>query len=307
MQRFAAWATGSPVRGLIAAALASLLSMSLLPLAAWVPAAIMVLALLTAGSRAAAFAAIGAMLPLAWVFAPVGGVALGLGVPAVMLLPAYLAGSLLERTRSLSITFQSVTAAACGLVVAVHLALGDPTGVLQPLIDEARPALEETARMLADLGVEKSATEIGAAAASMAWRTMTWLIMLHTLVAVFVGLWLFGRLREPGLFGREFRSLRLGRVLAVAMLAALLMGAAARYLGHSLAAAEDLAFLLSAAFMIQALSIVHALKFAQAFGAGVVVLVYLLPALMPLALVGVGFADTWLDIRARHAAAAARK
>jgi hypothetical protein len=306
VRRFAEWVTGQPVRGFVAAALASLLSISLLPLAAWAPAAIMVLALLTLGPGAAAFAALGAMLPVAWAFGPVGGLALALGIPVVMLLPAYLAGSLLERTRSLSFTFQAVTIAVSVLLLVVHVALGNPTGALRPLLEDARPALEHTARMLGDLGVHKSATEIGEAAVSMAWRTIAWLVMLHTLVAAFAGLWLFSIVREPGLFGREFRRLRLGQVLAWAMVAALVVSMAASYLGHSLPVAEDLAFLLSAAFMIQALSIVHALKFAQVFGTGAVVLAYLLAALMPLVLAGVGFADTWLKIRERRAAVAMR-
>jgi hypothetical protein len=299
MHSFAQWVTGRPVRGFLAAGLGSLLVLWLLPLAAWVPAGLVVLALLASGPRAALLAALGAMLPLAWAFAPVGGLALGLGVPAVMLVPAYLASLLLERTRSLAVTFQGVTIAVCVLVVAVYASLGDPTGLLRPMLDGVRPAFEQTAQLLANVGVQADDQYL----ATLAWRSTAWLVMLHTLLAVFVGLWLFGKLREPGLFGREFRSLRLGRVLAIAMAAALFASAAAGFLGHRLPIAEDLAFLLSAAFMIQALAVVHALNAAQAFGAGVVVLSYLLAALMPLVLVGVGFADTWLDIRARHAAA----
>ena len=306
MRRFAEWVTGQPFRGFIAAALASLLALSLLPVAAWVPPAIMVLSLLAAGPRAAAFAALGAMLPLAWAFAPVGGAALAIGIPVVMLLPAYLAGSLLERTRSLPFTFQAVTIAASLLLVAVHLALGSPGNVLRPMIDDARPALEQTARMLADMGVHKSAAEIGEAAVGFAWRTIAWLVMLHTLVAAFAGLWLFGLAREPGLFGREFRQLRLGQVLAWGMVAALLVSIVAGYAGRALPVAGDLVFLLSAAFMIQALAIVHALKAAQVIGTGVVVVAYLLAVLMPLALAGVGFADTWVRIRERHAGRAPR-
>jgi len=306
VRAFAQWVTGQPFRGFIAAALASLLSLSLLPVAAWVPAAIMVLALLAVGPRAAAFAALGAVLPLAWGFGPIGGAALAIGIPVVMLLPAYLAGSLLERTRSLGFTFQAVTIAVAALLFGVHVALGSPTSVLHPLLDEVRPALEHTARMLADLGVHKSPDEIGEAAVSVAWRTIAWLVMLHTLVAAFAGLWLFALVREPGLFGREFRRLRLGQALAWVMVVALVVSTVASYTGHSMPVAADLVFLLSAAFMIQALAVVHALKSAQVFGTGTVVVAYLLAVLMPLVLAGVGFADTWIRIRERHAPAVLR-
>ena len=300
MQNFAQWVTAQPSRGLLAAAGLGVLALFALPLAAWLPASVMVLALLARGPRAAAFAAVGAALPIAWDLGPLAGLGVSMTVTAAILLPPYLAAGLLERTRSLSFVFQAATLVAVGVLFALHLVLGDPVGLLMPLVNTIRPALDEMARTLSSMGIQSSPDELGEATARVAWATTVWLMLLHTMIAQFAGLWAFGLLREPGLFGREFRALKLGRFVGWLTVAALVLSVAVQAVrGAPWQPLQEVLFVLSAAFALQALAVLHALRETQAIGSWLVVVGYVALGLAPMAVVGLGFADTWMGIRER--------
>jgi hypothetical protein len=303
MKKLLEWLTQKPARCLLAGALLAAFALFALPVLAWLPAGFVVLGWLAAGPAAAGVAVAGAALPIAWGFSPVLGLAGGLVVAAAVVLPGYAAGSLLARSRSLTFTFQAVTLVACGLVVAVRLVLGDPTGVLLPLLDAVRPALEETARALGELGVQRTPEEIGEATVRVAWATGAWMLLLHTMSALFVGLWAFGVMREPGLFARQFHGLRLGTLVAWMALAALLTSLVSQWaVGRAWAPADDVLFVLAGAFLLQALAVVHGLRGARAIGPLPVALAYVAVLLVPMALVGLGFADTWVRFRERFGA-----
>jgi len=300
MKKFAEWFTARPSRAFLVAVAVSVCTLVALPLTAWLPAGVMVLALLAAGRATAGVAGLGAALPIAWGFSPVFGLGGGLALAAAVLVPAYLAGNLLDRSRSLSFVFQSVTLVACALVLLVHLLLGDPTGVLMPLVDHVRPALEETARTLSEMGVQRTPEEIGEATARVAWATAAWMVLLHTMLAMFLGLWAFGSLREPGLFGSQFRAMKLGRFVAWVAVAALGVSLMSQWLtGSAWQPAEDVLFVLACAFLLQALAVVHALRDAQVIGPALLVLTYVAVVLLPMAVVGLGFADSWVRLRER--------
>ena len=136
----------------------------------------------------------------------------------------------------------------------------------------------------------------------MSWALLGWLVLLHAFLAQCVGLWSYGRLREPGLFGREFRRLRLGRFIGWLLLAAFAASVLSyRFAAHGWQVANDLVFVLAAAFLIQALAVVHGLRGLQVIGGTSVVLAYLALIWVPMALVGIGFADTWIRFRERFA------
>jgi hypothetical protein len=293
------WTTANPLRAFLAAGLAVLL---LLPLAAWLPGGLVVLGLLGSGVPVALAAAAGAALAFVWAFSPMFGSVPALAVALVVVLPWLLGAFALERSRSLSFTFQALTLACCLLVLAIHAALGDPVRALAPVIAELEPVLRQWAGMLSRFGVEGTAEEIGRAAIGMSWAALGWLVLLHALLALCAGLWGFGRLREPGLFGREFRAIRLG-----AFMAWLLLGAFAanvlvhRFAGEGWQPLGDVVFVIAAAFLIQALAVVHGLRKRGVIGTVPLVLAYVAWALVPMALVGIGFADTWVRFRERFA------
>ena len=294
------WVTANPARVFLAAGIASLLALVALPMAAWLPAGIVSLALLANGRIAAAAAAAGAAITLLWAFAPAFGPGPALIIALAVLVPSWLAATALVSTRSLSFVFQALTVASCLLVLAIHGLLGDPQGVLMPLIIELEPMLRRTADTLSQFGIQRSPEEIGAATARVAWATLGWMVLLHALLAQCAGLWALGRMREPGLFGREFRQLKLGRFIAWTLAAAFAASLIAhRTLGHGWQAVDDVVFVLAAAFLVQALAVVHGLRELQVFGILPVILAYLAVLLAPMALVGIGFADTWFRFRER--------
>lgn len=294
------WVTGHPARAFLAAVVASLVALVALPIAAWLPAGIVVLALLAGGLVPAAAASLGAALGLLWIFGPAFGAGPAIGMVIAMLLPSYLAASALATTRSLSFVFQAATLGAGLLVLAIHALLGEPQGVLMPLIAKLEPMLQRTAETLSQFGIVRSPQEIGAATARVAWATLAWMVLLHALLAQFAGLWAYGKLREPGLFGREFRQLKLGRFVAWTAVAAFAASVGAQLaFDHSWQPADDLVFVLAAAFLVQALAVVHGLRELQVIGLLPVILAYLALVLAPMVLVGIGFADTWVRFRER--------
>ncbi|MBF8292486.1 MAG: hypothetical protein HW392_1313 [Steroidobacteraceae bacterium] len=296
------WVTGNPARAFLAAGLASLVSLFALPMAAWLPAGVVVLALLAGGAVPATAAALGAAAGLLWVFLPAFGAGPALIIALAVLLPSYLAASALAATRSLSLVFQAATIGAGLLVLAIHGLLGDPQGVLMPLVGALEPMLQRAAETLSQFGIERSPQEIGAVTVHFAWRTLAWIVLLHAMLAQFAGLWAFGKLREPGLFGREFRQLKLGRVVAWIAVAAFATSLGAQLaFGQSWQAADDLVFVLAAAYLMQALAVVHGLRELQVIGLLPLILAYIAAVLLPMALVGIGFADTWVRFRERFA------
>jgi hypothetical protein len=296
------WMTANPLRAFVAAGLASMIALLALPMAAWLPAGVIALGLLAGGVPVAAAATAGAALALAWAFASTFGIGPALLIVAAALLPSLLAALLLERSRSLGFVFQALTVASCLLVLAIHGLLGDPVRALAPVIAELEPMLRRTADTLSQMGIESSPEQIGAATARVAWATLGWMVLLHAFLAQCAGLWGLGRLREPGLFGREFRRLRLGRFIGVLLAAAFLASLAAhRFSAGGWQAVDDVLFVLAAAFLVQALAVVHGLRELQVIGPFAVILAYVAVVLVPMALVGIGFADTWVRFRERFA------
>jgi hypothetical protein len=296
------WMISNPFRAFVAAGLAAIFALVALPMAAWLPAAVIVLSLLAGSLQVAVAATAGAGLVLVWAFSSTFGPGPALVISVAALAPSVLAAFLLDRSRSLGFVFQALTVASCLLVLAIHGLLGDPVRALAPVIAELEPLLQRTAESLSQMGIESTPEAIGAATARVAWATLGWMVLLHAFLAQCAGLWGLGRLREPGLLGREFRRLKLGRfigiLLAVAFLASL---AQHRFAGGGWQAVDDVLFVLAAAFLVQALAVVHGLRELQVIGPLSVVLAYVAVILVPMALVGIGFADTWVRFRERFA------
>lgn len=296
------WVTANPLRAFLGAGLATLVALLALPMAAWLPAGFVVLALLAGGVSLALAAAAGAALAILWILAPAFGAGPAFAIAVGVLLPAWCGGYALARTRSLNLAFQGLTLGAGLLVLAIHVLLGDPAGALAPLIARIEPVLQQMAATLSQWGIESSPEAIGAATARAAWATLCWMVLLHALLAQFTALWGFGRLREPGLFAREFRRLKLGQFIAWALAAAFAVSLVAHQLqAGGWQAADDVVFVLAAAFLVQALAVVHGLRELQIIGQLPLFLAYVALFLAPVALVALGFADSWVRFRERFA------
>lgn len=296
------WTTANPFRAFLAAGLAALVALVALPMAAWLPAGVIVLGLLAGGPPVALAAGAGAAIALVWAFAPAFGPGPALLIAVAALLPSALAAAVLEKSRSLSFVFQALTVASCLLVLAIHGLLGDPVRALAPVIVQLEPMLQRTAETLSQMGIESSPEQIGAATARVAWATLGWMVLLHAFLAQCAGLWAFSRTRERGLFGREFRGLKLGGFIAWMLVVAFVASFVShRMTGTGWQAVDDVLFVLAAAFLVQALAVVHGLRELQVIGIVPVVLAYVAVILVPMALVGIGFADTWVRFRERFA------
>ncbi len=103
MNAFLNWMTANPVRAFLAAGLASLIALVALPMAAWLPAGVIVLALLASGRAPALAATAGAAIVLVWAFAPLFGAGPAIAIATVALLPSVAAAYALLATRSLGV------------------------------------------------------------------------------------------------------------------------------------------------------------------------------------------------------------
>jgi hypothetical protein len=296
------WTTANPFRAFLAAGLAALVALFALPMAAWLPAGVIVLGLLAGGPPVAVAAGAGAAIALVWAFAPAFGAGPAFLIAVAALVPSALAAVVLEKSRSLSFVFQALTVASCLLVLAIHGLLGDPVRALAPVIAQLEPMLQRTAETLSQMGIESSPEQIGEATARVAWATLGWMVLLHAFLAQCAGLWAFSRTREPGLFGREFRKLKLGGFIAWMLVIAFIASFVShRVTGTGWQAVDDVLFVLAAAFLVQALAVVHGLRELQVIGVVPLILAYVAVLLVPMALVGIGFADTWVRFRERFA------
>jgi len=232
-----------------------------------------------------------------------------LGTPVLWLvvipwLPVWLLALLLRRTVS-----QGLVLAVAGLlgllgIAAVHLALGSPVDWWREVLEQLlAPAFEREGVALDPATLEDMARKLTIMAVPGTVLTMV--------LSLFLARWWQGVLYRPGGFGEEFRALRLGRPVAVATLVAVLVsllasqqagGATGELVGLSVI---SLAVVL---YVIQGLAVSHALVASRGLSVGWLVGLYLmLFFLWPFAVLAlglVGFADSWLNLRARFGAGA---
>ena len=82
------WTTANPFRAFLAAGFAALVSLIALPMAAWLPAGVVVLSLLAGGPPVAVAAGAGAAIALVWAFAPAFGPGPAFLIAIAALLPS---------------------------------------------------------------------------------------------------------------------------------------------------------------------------------------------------------------------------
>ena len=125
---------------------------------------------------------------------------------------------------------------------------------------------------------------------------MTAGIYLHLMAALLLGSWWASKMQEESQFGRQFRQLRLGRLLGIP---ATLLMASNLLLGG--AAIRNLFPLVLVAFWFQGIAVVHAGR-GQRWRGGLLAPMYVLlvPPFTPvtvLMLASVGLMDNWIELR----------
>jgi len=216
---------------------------------------------------------------------------------AVATWPVWLLAVVLRHTISLSMTV-TVAAAMGALVVAgFHLVLDDPVAWWKQIFNVA--AEQTVATTGAPVDQESLAALVDIAAKWMT-GTIAAALAVGSLVALFLGRWWQAMLYNPGGFRQEFQSLRLGNALAIAVGATML--AAWALSGAAGQVASDLLWVAGAIYMLPGLGVMHTLLAGTSHPVGGLVVLYILLAIVPhvaVLVALVGWADTWLDLRAR--------
>jgi hypothetical protein len=283
---------GQSQAALVAASMA-ILGMAVPP-AAWISAAAIVLVTLVNGPKSGllttALSLVGTAIFAFLIFsAPQVAVIFVL----VAWLPAWLIATVLRQTVSLAYSLQIL--ALMGLLAVVML-YG-----LYPNIGELwREPLDIMVKQLAEQSTDFSLAELK--------QTEDWIIeflpglfvssiMFGTMLSLFLGRWWQAVFYNPGGFGKEFRSLNLGKVSALCAMALMLIVALVDSVFT--VALVTVVFVL---YGVQAMSLVHAAIKIRQMNTAWLFLIYLIMFFVPhvlLLLMLAGFADPWLNLRQR--------
>ncbi len=295
---FAAWLIERPWRAAVASALCGALAPEMpLPFAV-AAGAIAVLVMqrygFAAALAAAASASLAAGLVVLSITAPNVWLVLAIGV--VFISPVLLA-YVLQSTGSLNLTFQVAVLSAGALLLGVHVAVPDPIAMWTTLL---RQVLDSMAT--AGLQLQGDQDEIVALWARTMWGALTALALAVVFGGVLLGRWWWSLLQAPGQFGAEYRQLRLGAILGLAISVVFLFAV----LSDS-ALASSLAWVAFAALTFQGLSAAHRQKAGGRLNRGWLAAIYV-ALIVPLSmsvtvfiLAVWGFADNWARQRAQRA------
>ncbi len=298
MRRLAVWLTASrtgAVSGTIVAAM-----LGRLPFLSWLPGAAISFLALSPSSPIPDWSA----LVLAdavfaeWLWVHGAGLVGALLVSLALLLPALLLARLLRRTQSLTLCFQMAALAALGFLIVVHLVLADPPGVWRPVIEALAAELDRMGAVVSNVGSGRMPQDINVIVYFL-WGVVAWMLLLHAMVGVILGLYLRGRLEGKALLGPAFRQLKAGRTLAVFAVVSTVLLVALPW-----TQAADGTLLLAGVFVLQGLAVVHSARVAYAANTGWLVAMYALLFLPPTTLLVMGglsilgFLDNWVSFRA---------
>lgn len=230
-----------------------------------------------------AFAALGSPLPAA-------------GFVLSLWLPVWVLGLVLRQTRSLALTVQVAALFGLLVVVGIRLLTADPATYWMELLEPVRRSL--VGNSLIDAAVSERLV-----AQAVRWMTGAFAATFYfqLLLALFIGRWWLALLYNPGGFGAEFRALRIRSGVAYPAL-----GLVVVLLLDEAMWATELLLLLAPLFFLQGVAMVHSLAHTYSAHRGWLVGFYgLLLLAMPYAeisVAGLGFLDSWVDLRARVAA-----
>jgi hypothetical protein len=264
------------------------------PPAAWVSAAAVVLVTLVNGSKSGLITTALSLLG-AGIFAYLIFASPQVALVFVLLawLPAWLIATVLRQTVSLAYSLQILTVMSLLAVVMVY--------ALAPNIGEYwREPLDIMVEQLAEQSEDFTLAELK--------HTEDWIIaflpglfvcsiMFGTMLSVFLARWWQAAFYNPGGFGKEFQSLNLGKVSALCAMAILLI---AMFVGSVFAVA--MVAVVSILYGMQALSLLHAAIKIRQVNTAWLFAIYLIMFFVPhvlLLLILASFVDPWLDIRQR--------
>lgn len=278
------------------AVLCALLSPVLAPLSLVSAAVVALVTLrngLMAGLQVAGAAGLVTVLAAQLVF---GQLVAALAFALLLWVPMLTLALVLRSTRSLAITLQAALLFGVAIVAFYLIGFDDATAQWKTLLETALKGFFDAQ----DLDEESRAGLIEAMARWMT-GTLAAAYFLQLVASLLLARWWQSLLYNPGGFRQEFHALRLSRVLAVVALP--LFGAL--FVDGLPEALRYLALPVAAAFFLQGLALAHGQLAAFKAGPGWLIGIYALLVVAPpyafMALTTAGYADVWMDFRARVA------
>lgn len=216
----------------------------------------------------------------------------------VIWLPVMVTGQVLRMTRSMSAALAVAGALGAAGLLLVYLFVGDVSAWWQEVLQTFLvPMLQDANSPLLSGEVDRIIENMSQVMTGIMSATL----VFATMINLFIGRWLQAILYNPGGFRQEFLGLRLGRRMAVVALAVLFVSTFASGVMHDMAV--DLLFLVGTIYSLQGLSLAHAVVDMTRAHVGWLVALYVLMLFLlaqaMLVLSAAGFADSWLDFRAR--------
>jgi hypothetical protein len=203
----------------------------------------------------------------------------------------------LRRAISLPLALEVGGAVGAVGVLVVYATVGDPAPFWKDLLDHyVAPALEKGAWQ----GRAAELEQVLSAIAELMTGAVAAGSVFGLLLGLLLGRWWQSLLYNPGGFGQEFQRLRLHRATGYLALAAV---AAAVLSGMHAGIATDLVLVVAVLYVFQGISVVHGLvKILGGHLAWLVGMYSLLALVLPqmlMVLAGLGYADSWIDLRGR--------
>lgn len=292
MQAVAAWIVGRTLNSILA--LAATISLAWF---SFLSGVVVVLLLLKKGLQQTAISITGAavLMVVVGVISQVPLATILVGAFAIWI-PALLLGTVLVRTRSLTLTLQISVLIAVLATVLIFLVTGDPSEIW-------RPMLLRVVEIWREMGLNEQAElltrEIDTAARQMTMVVVftSWTVHVSSCV---LGYKLLRQLPDQTARMGRFGDLNFGKVIALTMA----ITSVVAYLTDA-EWIENVAFVMFAVFWLQGLAIVHWLHakgYLNTFGlVGVYVLVPFLNVLLLVGLAVTGYIDAWFGFRHKRA------
>jgi hypothetical protein len=296
MKAFATWVMKGRMQAVIAATVLAVLALLITPLAL-VSAAVITLTVLRQGWREGLLVVASALLAIAGLGGLLFQMPVAIALIGLMLwVPAAVLGGIVGQTGSLRLGIEAAAVAAAGIVLLQYATLGNPAAFWADMLNEFLVSrLDEQAQGASGLG-----EIVQAMAAWMAGGVAaSWFI--GAVMSLSLARYWAALIDRPGAFGEEFRNLRFGRWLLLLVPALFVVGVLMT--GGEPSLLGQLYLVGMVVFLIQGVSVAHALvaefSASAAWLAGLyMMLVFIAPQGATMVSIA-GYADGWLDFRAR--------
>ena len=209
--------------------------------------------------------------------------------------PVWIVSVILRYTRALDLALVTASVLGIVVVVALHVLIGDVTawwaGILtkmfEPMLQNSNLSTEDANRLVGEMAGQMTGTLAAG-------------FMLGVMTSLFLARWWQAMLYYPGGFGKEFRSLRLDRRVAIAsvVIAVLSFVPVEKITDVS----HDIFVVVIAAYMLHGLAVTHSVVSAMGMHTAWLAVMYLMALFLPpvrVLIAAAGFADSWVNLRTR--------